>query len=146
MAERHTAMTPAREEHRLGRTVRPWGGSPFTALQRLADEMDRMVEDFGFGRRWGRSLGFEEGRMGRWAPEVEVFQRNNELVVRADLPGLKRDEVTVEVSDDTLKVTGERTPAEEDGGRTFRHRGRLEPRFELPPSDKLILASARESR
>ncbi|MBI2187739.1 MAG: hypothetical protein HYU37_11590 [Acidobacteria bacterium] len=53
MAERQTAMTPTREERRLGST-RPWGwgGSPFGTLQRMADEMDRMFEDFGVGRRW----------------------------------------------------------------------------------------------
>jgi HSP20 family molecular chaperone IbpA len=34
-----------------------------------------------------------------WAPEIEVLQENNELTIRADLPGLKRGEVSVEVTD-----------------------------------------------
>jgi HSP20 family protein len=72
----------------------------------MADEVDRMFDDFAFGRRW--SLGRRESGGETWAPDVEVFQKNNELTIRADLPGLKRDEVTVEVSDQTVTIQGER--------------------------------------
>ncbi|MGH2437370.1 MAG: hypothetical protein ACRDFA_10280, partial [bacterium] len=91
MAERQTAMTPTREERRLGLSrPRGWGGSPFSALQRFADDMDRMFDDFGLGRRWTSPLWRETGTEA-WAPEIDVFQKNNELTIRADLPGLKRD-------------------------------------------------------
>ena len=52
MAEKQTAITPAREERRLGFGPQEFGASPFTALQRFANEVDRMFDDFGFGRRW----------------------------------------------------------------------------------------------
>jgi HSP20 family protein len=94
-----------------GRTLglsRPvgWSGSPFRTLQQMADEMDRMIEDFGFGRRW--SPGRRETGGGVWAPDVEVFQKDNELTIKADLPGLKRDEVTVELTDQAVTIHGER--------------------------------------
>jgi HSP20 family protein len=108
MAERQAAMTPAREERRLGLSrPRAWASSPFSALQQMADEMDRMFEDLGVGRRSTRPLWREPGA-NAWAPEVEVFQKNNELTIRADLPGLKRDEVSVDVTDDAVTIEGER--------------------------------------
>jgi HSP20 family protein len=119
MAEKQTAMTPAREERRQGlsRSQQGWT-SPFTALQRFADEVDRMFDDIGFGRRWAapawRETGLRETGFDAWAPDVEVFQRNNELVVKADLPGLKKDEVSVEITDDAVTIQGERKREHEE--------------------------------
>jgi HSP20 family protein len=100
-------MTP-REERGLSRSrAMDWVESPFRALQRFADEMDRMFDDFGLARRWQGSAALRESG-GLWAPEVEVFHRNNELTIRADLPGLKREEVTVDVTDNAVTIQGER--------------------------------------
>jgi len=109
MAERHTP----REERQLGLS-RPtqWSSNPFRAMQRLADEMDRMFDGFELGRQW--SSGRREFGMESWAPEVEVFQKNNELVIKADLPGLKKDEVSVEVTDDAITIHGERKREHEE--------------------------------
>jgi HSP20 family protein len=109
MAERQTP----REERQLGLS-RPtqWSSNPFRAMQRLADEMDRMFDDFGLGQRWfsgRRQFGAEA-----WAPDVEVFQKNNELVIKADLPGLKKDEVSVELTDDAVTIHGERKREHEE--------------------------------
>lgn len=49
-----------------------------------------------------------------WAPQVEVFERGNNLVIRADLPGLSREDVDVEVDDDALIIRGERHNDVED--------------------------------
>jgi HSP20 family protein len=83
-----------------------WGASPFRALQRFADEVDRMFDDV--GRRWVGMPALRGRTTDVWAPEVEIFQKNNELIIKADLPGLKRDEVTVEVTDDAVTIQGER--------------------------------------
>ena len=113
MAEKHGALTPRREEQRLERT-RPWGWdvSPFRAMRRMADEMDRLFDDFGSGRRWSRP--WRETGAEFWAPEVEVFQKNNELTIRADLPGLKREDVTVEITDNEVTIQGERKHEKEE--------------------------------
>jgi HSP20 family protein len=119
MAEKQAAMTPAREEHRLG-LGREQGGStgPFRVLQRFADEVDRLFDDFGFGRRWATPLGRETG-LEKWAPEVEVFHRNNELTIRTDLPGLKKDEISVDITDDAVTIQGERKREHEEERRGF---------------------------
>jgi HSP20 family protein len=89
-----------------------WGQSPFASIfQRWNDEMDRMFDDFGFGR--GRSL-IGDQNVSAWSPQVEVFQRGNELVVRADLPGLTKDDVKVEIADDVLTIQGERKQEQEE--------------------------------
>lgn len=95
-----------------------WSDNPFRMLQRFADEVDRMFDDFGFGRGWmaprlGRRLfrtpwrGLEP-EWGMFGPEVDVFQRGNELVIRADLPGLTKNDVQVDVTEDSVSIYGER--------------------------------------
>lgn len=66
--------------------------------------------------------GLQRGRQGfsptslrsLWTPQVEVFERGESLVVRAELPGLSRDDVDVEVDDDALIIRGERHSDVED--------------------------------
>lgn len=115
MAERQTSITPTREERRLVRhdPFGTWGASPFRSLQRFADEVDRMFDDV--GRRW-TGLPAWRGRTSSyaWAPEIDIFQKNNELTIRADLPGLKRDEVTVDITDDAVTIQGERRHESEE--------------------------------
>jgi HSP20 family protein len=79
----------------------------------MADDMDRVFENFGFGRRLARSLWRETGAE-MWAPEIDVFQRNNELTIRADLPGLKREDVTVDITEDEVCIQGERKHEREE--------------------------------
>jgi HSP20 family protein len=108
MAEKPTAITPTRSEHRLGRSRPFGGGSPFNALQRFADEVDRMFDDFGFGRRWAGPSLWREAGAEMWAPDIDVFQKNNELTIRADLPGLTKDDISVDITDDAISIQGER--------------------------------------
>jgi HSP20 family protein len=116
MAERHTAMTPTRSERRqaLTRPTSSWGwsDSPFRLMQRMAEEMDRVFEDFTRGR--GELGPRGESGLRMWAPDVDVFQKDNQLTIRADLPGLKRDEVSVEVTDDAVIIHGERKHEREE--------------------------------
>src|SRR5262245_8400329 len=91
-----------------------WPGSPFAFMRRFSEEMDRLFEDFGFGRGL-LAPGLERGldqletlRTGIWAPQVEVLERNDELIIRADLPGMTKDDVQVDLDDNSLVIRGER--------------------------------------
>jgi HSP20 family protein len=101
-----------------------WAANSRRMLQRFADEMDRVFDDFGVGRAWlaprlGRGWLRSPSRdiepeWGAFGPDVDVFQRGNELVVRADLPGLKKDDVTVDVTEDSVSIQGERRREHEE--------------------------------
>jgi len=102
------------QSNRLARRE-PFGtiGSPFSSLfQRWNEEMDRMFEDFGFGR--GLMPPASQTGTGQWAPDVEMFQRGSELVVRAELPGMNKDDIHVDINDDALTIQGERQHKHEE--------------------------------
>jgi HSP20 family protein len=120
MAEKQ-AEVARRESSDITRRDQSEWRSPFSILDRFAEEMDRVFDDFGFGRTWLTRPGARSGwglgpRMGaeNWIPSIEVFQRNNELVVRADLPGLTKENVKVEVAENTLTLQGERKREQEE--------------------------------
>ena len=110
MAEKQTDVA-RREERQLAR--REQSGDPFGMLERFAHEMDHLFDNFGLGRglfgsraaAWPRSM---LRRTEAWYPEIEMMQKNNQLVIRADLPGLTKDDVKVEVTDDAITIEGER--------------------------------------
>lgn len=77
--------------------------SPFGLMRRFTREMDRMFGDLAKPRIFEQPM-----TEFVWAPDLEVFERNGKLLVRADLPGLKKDDVKVNVVDDVLTIQGER--------------------------------------
>ena len=113
---RREQFTPAR-----------WSGSPFSFMRRFSEEMDRLFGDFGFGRdrltpRWGSELfpsRFGESDEALWSPDVEMFERDGQLVVRADLPGLTKDDVKVEITDNVINLSGERKSEHEEKGEGY---------------------------
>jgi HSP20 family protein len=109
------ADTPSREPQSLARRETTWSASPFRALERLATEIDSVFDDFGLGRSWLVPRGSRTLRanLDMWTPEVEFYQQNNEFVVRADLPGLKREDISVDITDDEVTIAGERRKEQE---------------------------------
>ena len=106
------SMTP--RGSRGGGGLSRYQSSPFALMSQLSQEMDRVFEDF-----WGTPLGQttpyrrnagENSQLASqlWAPALEVHQHGDEVVVRADLPGLSKEDVRVEVEDQTLTIQGER--------------------------------------
>lgn len=89
--------------------------SPFELMRRFSEEMDRAFENFGMSQGWG--FGGKEAAW--WSPAVEVFERDNNLVVRADLPGLTKDDIKVEMTDQGLCIQGERKREHEEKGEGF---------------------------
>jgi len=119
--------------------------TPFAFMKRFGEEMDRLFEDFGFGPGLITTAGREFGP-GMWAPQVEMFERDGNLVVRADLPGLTKDDVNVEVNDDGLTIEGERSAEKEEKGEGFyrseRSYGKFYRRLPLPDGVNVSDANA----
>jgi HSP20 family protein len=91
--------------------------SPFEVMRRMSDEMDRMMQSFGL-RRGGRGggAGMEPAT---WVPPIEIFERDNQIVVRAELPGLKKEDVNVELQEDRIVIQGERRREQEERDRGY---------------------------
>jgi HSP20 family protein len=97
-----TPETPAGS--RRGELVQPMfpfgrfsGFSPFAMMRDFADEMDRVFRGDG-----------SQIEIQAWAPTMDVQRCNGTLVVSAELPGLKKEDIKVEVTDESLTIEGER--------------------------------------
>lgn len=79
---------------------------PRAMVKRMSEEMDQLFERF-IGRPMASRLG-QGGTSGKWMPPVEVVQREGQLIIYADLPGVKREDVQIEINLDKLTIEGER--------------------------------------
>jgi HSP20 family protein len=127
-----------------------WLSSPFELMDRMSDEMDRvfdrMFRDFGAPRRSWLSRG-ERQVQGLWTPRVEAFQKGDQFVVRAELPGLKKDDVQVEVTDEAVTIQGQRREEREEEREGFYHSELEYGHFyrTIPLPDGVIADSAKAS-
>jgi HSP20 family protein len=93
-------------------------GSPFSMMERLMGDMGRLFEDF-----TGPLMPRGEAAFARsnWIPQVDVFEREGNLIVHADLPGMKQEDVSVNVDNGVLTVSGERSHKHEhESGGVYR--------------------------
>jgi len=98
--------------------------------------MDRFFNEF-MGRSLGQA-GDETPACGSWSPAVNILEREDHIVITAELPGLKAEDVGVTVDKGVLTVTGERTLEEAAEGETYhrveRSYGSFERSFSIPES------------
>lgn len=93
--------------------------TPFGFMRRFATDMERLFEEFE-GFRFPSLFGREffpftrEFEHVNWVPEIEVLRKNGEFIVRADLPGLKKENVEVEINENVLTLSGERNEGKEE--------------------------------
>jgi HSP20 family protein len=114
--------------------------NPFAFMRRITDELDRA---FGPVPELPALVPFYPRA---WVPELEVFERDNKFFVRVDLPGLKKEEVKIEVTADELTIEGERKFEKEEKKegfyRTERTYGTFYRRIVLPEHVKAEAAVA----
>jgi HSP20 family protein len=91
-------------------TLTRW--SPFAELGELRSVFDRMFDEP------------TDGRLHAWTPAIDVVRENGSLVVRADIPGIKPEEVKIEVEDDILTVSGEHEEHKEEKDKHYVRRER----------------------
>jgi HSP20 family protein len=96
---------------------------PFALLRQMTSELDRAFDDWpsfrfpSFGQVATQSIA--------WSPKIDVFEKDNRLVTRVDLPGMKKEDVSVEVTDGYLALSGERKRETEEKKDNF-HRSERE--------------------
>ena len=82
------------------RVLDPW--KDFGSLQ---ERINRMFDDT---IRTLHPTDGEELEKGTWAPAVDIYETNDSFVVSADLPGLNKDEIQIDLKDNTLTLKGEK--------------------------------------
>lgn len=100
-------MAKAKENKEMVPYRRGWIPSVF-------EEMDRMFEDFmprPIGRRFWPSLRWPE-EMAMPHPSVDVFESDSEVTVKAELPGIKKDDLSVDITEDSVTISGEKKKEE----------------------------------
>jgi len=79
-----------------------WNWSPVEQFSTLREEINRLF-DSPFGD-WNRRTELFNG----WTPALDLYEDKDNLIVKAELPGMKREEIEISVHDGTLSISGER--------------------------------------
>jgi len=98
-------------------------------LTNLREEINRLFElPFGDGTRESEFFG--------WAPPMDLYEDKDNIVVRAELPGMKKEEIDISLHQGSLVISGERkmesNNGEGDASRSERFFGRFQRALELP--------------
>ena len=108
-------------------TIVRW--DPFQEFSRLQDRLNRA-----FGDAYGRG---DELTSGSWVPPVDIYQTGeHELVLKAELPGMSREEIEITVENSTLSIKGDKKLAadvkDDEFHRIERRYGAFNRTFSLP--------------
>ena len=124
---------------------------PFRELDRLQNEVNRLFEGYNSTGEGPTAMTQANGPAGRvWSPAVDVAETQNEIVLRAELPGMKQEDIDIELTGDTLTLRGERKFENEERKENFvrveRSYGRFQRSFTLgvPVQFDAVSASYRE--
>lgn len=106
---------------------------PFRDLRNLQDEVNRL-----FSSSFTRGGGDNEMMRGAWSPSVDIFENKDNIVLEAELPGMKADDVNISIENNVLTLHGERKFEKKDEGDNFhrveRSYGSFTRSFTLPPT------------
>ncbi|HZD58977.1 MAG TPA: Hsp20/alpha crystallin family protein [Anaerolineae bacterium] len=109
--------------------LRRW--DPWRELMRMQEEL---------GKTFERVFGPERMPEAFWTPDVDIYEKENNIIVRMDLPEVKPEDVDISIVDNTLRIKGERKHIEEvkeeNYYRTERRFGSFERTIELPVAVK----------
>jgi len=112
---------------------------PLAFVRRMSSELDRLFDEWPFFRLHGPGAAGTTDSPA-WSPRIDVFEKDNRLVTRVDLPGVKKEDVCVEVTDGHLALSGVRKDetAEKKGNyyRTEREYGSFYRAVPLPDGVK----------
>lgn len=82
-------------------SIRRW--DPFKELDEFHSRMTRLFDEV-----FGKPTSLRPERAGEWSPCVDVFETDKEFVIKADLPGLDKKDVEIEVKNNILTIKGEK--------------------------------------
>ncbi len=111
------------EKSRSSHGVAPWRpflSEPFRELDRMKREMDRLWESFlPEAPRRGEFFGGME-----WSPEFDLSETDNELILRAEVPGMNPKDIDISLVDNMLRIKGEKKQEMEEKNENYHFVGR----------------------
>ena len=120
----------------MAHTITRW--EPFAELAEMRSRFDRLLADLG------------DGRDREWMPAIDMFRDNGHLIVRAEVPGIKPEEIEIEVEGGVLTISGKHEETSEEKDKEFvrreRRYGAFSRRMTLPEGvdPKKVKATTRD--
>lgn len=106
-----------------------------TGVATLQDEMEDLFDNLFLANRRRVDMG-----SGTWLPRVNIREHEDKYELTAEIPGMNKDEISIEVQDNTLTIRGEKTTEKDTGDEKFhvceRVCGKFERSFALPENVK----------
>jgi len=106
--------------------------NPFRELRTMQDQMNRMLD-----MAWNREFG-EELKEGVWQPPVDIYEDEQSVVIKAEVPDVDQKDIEVRIENNTLTLKGERKHSseikKENYYRVERYFGQFQRSFSLPQS------------
>jgi len=120
-------MSQLLPERRSSTTAERW--EPVSEFEQVTERMRRMLDQTFGGFAWGPPT-----EAAGWSPLVDIEEQDDTYVLEAELPGVKREDVDIEVVGNEIQITGEIKERERKGAlrRRTRRTGRFEYRVRLP--------------
>lgn len=118
---------------------------PFREMRSLQDEVNRLFAS-SFSRGGSGSNSESDLMRGAWSPQVDIFENRNEIVLEAELAGMKPEDVEISIENNVLTIRGERRFEKKDDSDNFhrveRSYGSFTRSFTLPPTVRSEQANA----
>jgi len=106
--------------------------NPFRELRTMQEQMNRLLD-----LAWNREGG-EELKEGVWQPSVDIYEDEESVVIKAEVPDIDQKDIEVRIEDNTLILKGERkldqSIRKENYHRVERYYGPFQRSFSLPPT------------
>ena len=106
--------------------------NPLNELRSMQDKMNRLLD-----MAWSREIG-DEIREGVWHPPADIYEDDEAVTLKVDLPDMEHKEIEIRVDDNTLTIRGERRHSDEIRKENFhrieRYFGPFQRSFSLPPN------------
>jgi HSP20 family protein len=108
---------------------------PFRDMVSIQDEMNKLFDDF-----FGRPLARTEWTEGVWTPSVDVSEDKDNVIIKAEMPGMKKEDVKISVQNNVLILKGEKKQEKEEKEKNYhrieRSYGSFCRSFQLPTAVK----------
>jgi len=105
--------------------------NPLSELRSMQDKMNRLLD-----LAWTREVG-EEIREGVWHPAADIYEDDEAVTIKVELPDLEQKDIDIRIEENTLTIKGERRHGEEIRKENFhrieRYFGPFQRSFFLPP-------------